>query len=148
LKYDREVLCLGCLLHDLGLTDRFDEGCPFEIDGANAARTFLLEHGFPAEKADVVHEAIALHVSLVAEQHPPEIALVRFGAIVDVFGSRVEEIPPEMVHQFVEAYPRLGFKQAFYEALAVQARRKPTSAAAELFRSGRADGILHAPFAE
>ena len=62
----------------------------------------------------------------------------------------VEDIPPEIVHQILEAYPRLGFKRAFYEVLAAQARRKPTSTIAETFRSGLAETILHAPspFAE
>ena len=46
LRPDLELLYVGALFHDLGLTTAY--GTPdlrFEIDGANAARTFLLEHG-------------------------------------------------------------------------------------------------------
>src|SRR5690242_1181894 len=52
LRYDQELLYLGALLHDLGLTECFDKDHPFELDGANAARTFLLQQGIPAEKAE------------------------------------------------------------------------------------------------
>jgi hypothetical protein len=146
LHYDQELLYLGALLHDLGLTKRFDGIHPFEIDGANAARTFLVQQEFPSEKAEVVHQAIALHLSVEAEQQRPEIALVHFGAIMDARGYRLEEISSEMLHQILEAYPRLGFKQAFAEAMMAQARKKPTSAVAEAIRNGALDGLLQAPF--
>ncbi len=146
LHYDQELLYLGALLHDLGLTERFDDMHPFEIAGANAARTFLLEQKFPAEKAEVVHQAIALHLLVEAEQQRPEIALVHFGAIMDARGYRLEEVPSEVVHQILETYPRLGFKQAFAEALMAQARKKPTSAVAVAIRNGALDGLLQAPF--
>jgi hypothetical protein len=148
LHYDQELLYLGALLHDLGLTERFDGTHPFEIDGANAARTFLLQQGIPTEKAEVVHQAIALHLSVEAEQQRPEIALVHFGAIMDARGYRLEDIPREVVHQILEAYPRLNFKQAFAEVLIAQARKKPTSAVAKAIRNGALDGLLQAPFPE
>ncbi len=146
LRYDQELLYLGALLHDLGLTSRFDDHHPFEITGANAARTFLLQQEIPAEKAEIVHRAIALHLSVEAEQQRPEIALVHFGAIMDARGYRLEDVPSEPLHQILEAYPRLGFKQAFAEAMLEQARKKPTSAVARAIRNGALDGLLQAPF--
>ena len=146
LHYDQELLYLGALLHDLGLTERFDGSHPFEIDGANAARTFLLQQRIPARKAEVVHRAIALHLSVEAEQQRPEIALVHFGAIMDARGHRLEDIPREVIHQILEAYPRLNFKQAFAEVLMAQARKKPTSAVAVAISNGALDGLLQAPF--
>jgi hypothetical protein len=54
LEPDLELLYVGAMFHDIGLT----AGCRtsmlrFEVDGANAARDFLLERGFdePAEAA-------------------------------------------------------------------------------------------------
>src|SRR5581483_11084044 len=111
--------------------ERCDEGHPFEIDGANAARQFLLEQGLSTEKAELVHTAIALHLSVEAEQRQPEIALVRLGATLDVRGYRLEDIPSEVLHSILEAYPRLGFKKAFAEVLTLQASRKPGSALAQ-----------------
>jgi putative nucleotidyltransferase with HDIG domain len=146
LRYDQELLYLGALLHDLGLTSRFDDNHPFEITGANAARTFLLQQEIPAEKAEIVHRAIALHLLVEAEQQRPEIALVHFWAIMDARGYRLEDVPSELLHQILEAYPRLGFKQAFAEALTAQARKKPTSAVAVAIRNGALNGLLQAPF--
>src|ERR1700733_11384043 len=49
-KFDEEILYLACLLHDLGLTERFEGDQPFEIQGAQAAKAFLAEHSYPNAK--------------------------------------------------------------------------------------------------
>jgi len=41
MKIDRELLYLGAIMHDLGLTERFDGDQRYEVDGADAAREFL-----------------------------------------------------------------------------------------------------------
>ena len=118
LKCDRELLYLGAVMHDLGLTKRFDNQQRFEVDGADAARTFVLEHGLSDEKAQIVWDAIALHTSLgIASRKQPEIALVHLGASADVLGLRISDISSETVEQVIEAYPRLGFKMAMTELL-------------------------------
>lgn len=130
LKCDRELLYLGAVMHDLGLTQRFDGEQRFEVDGADAARAFVLEHGLPDEKAEVVWDAIALHTSLgIASRKQPEIALVHLGASADVLGLRISDINSEIVEQVIEAYPRLGFKMAMTELLVSQIKRKPQTAA-------------------
>jgi len=60
MKIDRELLYLGAIMHDLGLTERFDGDQRYEVDGADAAREFLLQHGLPKDRAEVVWDAIAL----------------------------------------------------------------------------------------
>src|ERR1700754_2324685 len=43
---DLELLYAGAMFHDIGLTEGFRSSTVrFEVDGANAARDFLLEHG-------------------------------------------------------------------------------------------------------
>jgi HD superfamily phosphodiesterase len=42
---DPELLAVATILHDLGLTDRFTAESRFEVDGANAARSFLKGRG-------------------------------------------------------------------------------------------------------
>lgn len=129
LKYDRELLYLGAVLHDLGLTERFDGEQRFEVDGADAARTFVIEHGLSEEKAEIVWDAIALHTSMgIASCKQPEIALVHFGAGADVAGLRLADIPPKTVEQVIDAYPRLGFNNAMTELLVSQVKRKPQTA--------------------
>ncbi len=130
LNYDRELLYLGALMHDLGLTERFDGEQRFEVDGADAARAFVLERGLSDEKAEAVWDAIALHTSIgIACRKQPEIALVHLGASADVLGMRICDIPSETVEQVIDAYPRLGFNQAMTELLASQVKRKPQAAA-------------------
>ncbi|WP_341870087.1 hypothetical protein [Paraburkholderia caledonica] len=58
----------------------------------------------------------------------PEVALVHFGAHVDVMGLRMDEISPQLIDDTLALYSRLGFKKAFTEALAEVARQKPHSA--------------------
>jgi hypothetical protein len=126
LKYDREVVYIASLLHDLGLTDEFVAHQRFETDGAHAARRILLDEQYSDAKAQLVWEGIALHSSLgVADLMAPEIALVSLGAHVDVMGLNYNEISPSLIADTLELYPRIGFKAAFQEALAQIARTKP-----------------------
>src|SRR6266581_4277558 len=61
MKYDRELVYIASLLHDLGLSASHAADKRFEVDGADAASRFLLENKYPKSKADVVWDAIALH---------------------------------------------------------------------------------------
>jgi HD superfamily phosphodiesterase len=46
LKYDPELLYLGAMFHDMGLMQAYSsENCRFEVDGANAARDFMMQYG-------------------------------------------------------------------------------------------------------
>lgn len=46
LQYDRELLYLSAMLHDLGLTDAYvGADQRFELEGADRARAFLVERG-------------------------------------------------------------------------------------------------------
>ncbi|USI73447.1 HD domain-containing protein [Sphingomonas morindae] len=127
-RFDREIVYIASLLHDLGLTDRYCAEHRFEIDGANAAAHFLHAHAYPKPGIDMVWDGIALHSSDVAAFKAPEIALVHLGAHVDVMGLNIEEISPQLIDDTLQLYPRLGFKKAFTEALAEIARRKPFTA--------------------
>jgi hypothetical protein len=129
MKYDREVVYIASLLHDLGLSASHAGDKRFEVDGADAASSFLLENDHPKPKAEVVWDAIALHsVADIADRRQPEVALVHFGAHVDVMGLRMEEISPSLIDDTLALYPRIGMKAAFTEALAEVARRKPHTA--------------------
>ena len=81
LKFDPELLYIGALFHDIGLTKQYSSATErFEVDGANAARTFLKQHGVPETSIDVVWDTIALHTTPGIPQHKkPEVALVTQG---------------------------------------------------------------------
>jgi len=53
LKFDPELLYAGAMFHDMGLTPRHSSPNErFEVDGANAARDFLREHGISEAEID------------------------------------------------------------------------------------------------
>lgn len=129
MKYDRELLYIASLLHDLGLSASHAADKRFEVDGADAASRFLLANDYPKPKADIVWDAIALHaLADIADRKQSEVALVHFGAHVDVMGLRLEEITPSLIDDTLALYPRIGMKAAFTEALAEVARKKPHTA--------------------
>lgn len=129
MKFDRELVYVASLLHDLGLSHDHAADKRFEVDGADAASRFLLANDYPPAKTDIVWDAIALHSSAdVADRREPEVALVHFGAHVDVMGLRMEEISPQLIDDTLALYPRVGFKKAFTEALAEVAKKKPHTA--------------------
>jgi HD superfamily phosphodiesterase len=64
LRPDPELLYVGAMFHDLGLTDKYRTTHQrFEVDGAEEARRFLSSHGIPEDAATRVWTAIALHTT-------------------------------------------------------------------------------------
>jgi len=160
LKFDSEVLYVACILHDLGLTARFEGDLPFEIQGAEAAKRFLSERGYPASRAEIVWDGIAMHASLIGHYKQPEIRLVGEGAGADVIGPDPAQISKREVDEILAAFPRLGFKSAFVTTCADVVRKHPAGAGRSFMRDigeRRVDGfhprnicdlIEKAPFAE
>jgi hypothetical protein len=109
---DHELLYVGAVFHDLGLTARYRSlDHRFEVDGANAARDFLRANGIDEGSAGVVWDAIALYTTLEIPWHKsPEIALLNGGAAVDVIGRGLDEIPVADRDAVLAAYPRVDFE--------------------------------------
>ncbi|MFT5132664.1 MAG: cyanamide hydratase family protein with HD domain [Gammaproteobacteria bacterium] len=150
IKADMELFYLSAIMHDLGLVapHNHSEGS-FEVVGADAAQAFMLEKGSSQEKANLVHEAIALHSAVgIAHKREAEIVLVHFGAGVDVIGFRAEDISPETREAIVNAYPRHAFKMAFPPLLKDQVERKPQCHIAGHYNLGFSGKIKGAPFSE
>jgi HD domain len=123
LEADPNLLYVGAMFHDLGLTEKYrTTNRRFEIDGAETARTFLLEHGYSEADARQVWYAIALHTTPgVPEYLAPEIGLVTLGVEADVLGFDLDEITPEQIAEVTAAHPRPDFKNrilsAFYQGM-------------------------------
>ncbi|WP_328385579.1 HD domain-containing protein [Streptomyces sp. NBC_00400] len=124
LAFDPELLYVGALFHDLGLTEKFRTSQQrFELDGADEARAFLTARGIPADRARLVWEGIALHTTPEIPHHmAPEVALVTAGVELDVLGIGYDTLPPEAREAVVAAHPRPDFKRrilhAFHAGLA------------------------------
>jgi HD superfamily phosphodiesterase len=113
LKVDPELAYVGAMFHDLGLTLRYGRTDQrFEIDGADLAREFLVEHGRTPAEARAVWLAIALHTTPgIVEHLEPEVAVVTLGVETDVLGFDLAEITPEDRAAVVAAHERPDFKE-------------------------------------
>jgi hypothetical protein len=146
---DEEVFYLSSIMHDLGLVKEYDKEGSFELNGAVAAREFVVGRGLDTSKADMIHEAIALHTSVgIAHKREPEIALVHFGAGVDVIGYRDEDLTAVTRERILERAPRLKFKENFCPLMADQAERKPGCSIAGHVGLGFIKKMQQAPFAQ
>jgi len=61
---DLELLYVGAMFHDIGLTAGYrDSTLRFEVDGANAAEKFLRDRGYDDATVRTVWLSIALHTT-------------------------------------------------------------------------------------
>jgi hypothetical protein len=123
-KFDPELLYVGAMFHDMGLTPHFSSRSDrFEVDGANAARAFLRRHNISPLEIDTVWTAIALHTTPGIPQYMhPVVALLTNGVEMDVLGIAYAEFSEGEREAIVAAYPRSAhFKediiQTFYEGI-------------------------------
>ncbi len=123
---DEEAAFCASALHDLGLVPAYRRDNRFEVDGADAARQFCEKHQVPPERADLVWKAIALHTSPgIATRLADEIALVHLGAGLELFGLGLNQMPPQMVEEVLQKYPRMDFKTEFRNLLVEHCRHNP-----------------------
>ncbi|RHW30130.1 HD domain-containing protein [Oceanobacillus profundus] len=120
-NYDLELLYISALFHDLGLTKKYSSAdLRFEVDGANAARSFLQQYKIPNDSIQLVWDAIALHTTPgVAEHKESEVVLLFHGVGLDVMGDGFEQFPEDLREDIIKAFPRNNFKKeiipAFYD---------------------------------
>jgi HD domain len=97
MRYDAELLYVGCVLHDIGLTPRFaDPIRPFEHVSADTCAELVERHGWALPRRYRLHRAVVLHM---APTLPPaeeaEVHLLEAGVACDVTGARSQEVTPE-----------------------------------------------------
>ncbi|MGV0784644.1 HD domain-containing protein [Mycolicibacterium peregrinum] len=142
LQPDLELLYVGAMFHDIGLTDgyRTSSQLRFEVDGADAARDFLLQRGVDEAAARKVWLGIALHTTPgVPEFLEPEIALVTAGVETDVLGIGLDNLTPEVLSAVTAAHPRPDFKNRILQAFTDGVRQRPGST----FGTVNADVLSH-----
>ncbi|WP_422929252.1 HD domain-containing protein [Singulisphaera sp. PoT] len=116
-EVDREMIFLSAVLHDLGLTAHAGGPHRFEIEGAGAAREFLLGQGVPPDRAQKVWDNIALHTWDINYYRDDTSRLMQLGLAYDVVGVAGANLDPADVSEVVRRYPRLDFKRGFNEML-------------------------------
>ena len=124
LTFNHELLYAAAMFHDIGLMpSHSSQNLRFEVDGANAARDFLRDHGVDASDLEKVWTGIALHTTpSVPEFMHPIIALTTAGVEMDVLGLTYSQYADDVRDAVVAAFPRTpNFKediiQAFYDGI-------------------------------
>jgi hypothetical protein len=148
IDYDQELLYVGCVLHDIGLTPRFaDPVRPFEHVSADTCAELAERHGWALPRRYRLHRAVVLHM---APTLPPaeeaEVLLLEAGVACDVTGARSREVSARAVEELLARYPRASFKREFTQLLRSEAARKPLTHAALLLQELQ-ERIAAAPFA-
>jgi hypothetical protein len=129
LQPDLELLYAGAMFHDIGLTEGYRTSMlRFEVDGANAARDFLLARGVDQGTARKVWLSIALHTTPgVPEFLDPEIALVTAGVETDVLGLGRSDLSSDAIEAVTAAHPRPDFKNRILRAFNDGMKHRPDS---------------------
>lgn len=139
LEHDPELLYVTCLLHDLGVTDRYrdtvaGQSC-FAATGATVAREWSREHGWHEPRCTALGDAICQHLNpQVRREYGIEAHLMQAGAGFDVVGMRRWEVATATVQDVVARHPRLGFKKSFGGAMCAQSDKHPGTRIHFLFR--------------
>ena len=138
---DPELLYVGAMFHDLGLTDKYGHtNQRFEIDGADEARRFLTSHQIPDESVRKVWTGIALHTTPEIPYHmEPEVALVTAGVETDVLGIGYSDLKQSQIDAVVAAHPRPDFKRQILQAFTDGIKYRPDTT----FGNVKADVLAH-----
>jgi hypothetical protein len=126
--FDAELLYIAVMLHDLGLTDEFEDGfTPFEQSGANAARRACRPRGGPGDRRTGPRGDRPPPGGHRRRRPAPRGGRRAGRCRVDVLGLRLADLPSDRVAHILGEYPRLNFKAMFFEAVARQVRLEPRS---------------------
>ena len=113
---DQEVVAVGTILHDIGLTADVSGSNRFEVNGANAALSFIKERGLSDRRAQLIWDLVALNSTpSIALHKEAEVAVGTMGIGLDYGGFGFELIPPADIAEILNAFPRLEMKRRFSE---------------------------------
>lgn len=125
IAHDAEVVAVGSLLHDLGLTNSFKGQKRFEIEGAEAALVFAREQGLDDRRLQLIWDSVALNSTpSIGLYKEAEVALCTAGIGVE-FGFQYDRIPPNEMKSILAAFPRLDMKRCFADSVCRIVKTKP-----------------------
>jgi hypothetical protein len=151
LRYDREVVYVASLLHDLYAEDPRALPYPhcFTLPEAERAEQLTESAGWEERRRGAAAEAITLHANLWPPRGSPESYLVFAGARLDVVGYRHWDLHPTTLQAVLERHPRLELKRRSVKIFEAQAAANPGSRMHLMTRYLAATWFMrHAPFDE
>jgi hypothetical protein len=161
IDYDHEVVAVGTILHDIGLTASVSGPNRFEVNGADAALSFIKGEGLSDRRAQLIWDLVALNSTPSLALHKePEVAVGTMGIALDYGGFGIQALPAEDVERIIGAFPRLRMKQRFAETCCRRVTEKPETSHDNFLRDfgerfvpgykgvSTVDLLLNAPFDE
>ncbi len=121
LSFDSDMLFVASMLHDIGLTEAFEQGSDpglvsgyarkdapcFAVRGAGVAQSLATIHGWPRASRDILAEAISIHVNVrVARSRGVEGHLLNAGSAFDVVRLGSRRLPHESIRSIEGRWPR------------------------------------------
>ena len=158
---DPEVVAVGTILHDIGLSAGVAGSNRFEVDGAAAARSFVKEQGVSNGRAQLIWDLVALNSTpSIALHKEAEVALGTMGIGLDYGGFGFDLIPSADMTSILRAFPRLEMKKKFAETCCRLVTAKPETSSDNFLRDfgerfvpgykpvSTVDLLMNAPFEE
>jgi len=161
INYDREVVAVGTILHDIGLTAGVSGRNRFEVNGADAALSFIRGRGLSDRRAQLIWDLVALNSTPSLALHKePEEAVGTMGIGLDYGGFGLDALQPGDVSRILSAFPRLKMKDSFSEACCRLVTERPETSHDNFLRDfgerfvpgykavSTVDLLINAPFDE
>lgn len=161
IDHDPEVVAVGTILHDIGLTAGVSGSNRFEVNGAAAALSFIKGRGLTDRRAQLIWDLIALNSTpSIALHKETEVALGTMGIGLDWGGFGFELVPSADITAILVAFPRLKMKDKFTEACCRIVATKPETSSDNFLRdfgerfvpgykpTSAVDLLMNAPFEE
>ena len=161
LDYDREVVAIGTILHDIGLTPGVSGASRFEVNGADAAVAFVRGQGLSDRRTQLIWDLVALNSTPSLALHKePEVAVGTMGIGLDYGGFGMQALPADDVQRILGAFPRLKMKDRFAEACCRLVAARPETSSDNFLRDfgerfvpgytrvSTVDLLVNAPFDE
>lgn len=145
--FDRELLYVAALFHDIALVPVFDSHTvTFEEAGGQVAQVFAAGAGWPAERRRRLSHVIVRHMwPQVDVSDDPEGHLLCRATATEIIGREADDYPEAFRAEVLARHPRLGLAEEFLACFRAQAARKPDSSAATAVGSGLADRMTANP---
>jgi hypothetical protein len=161
IDYDQEIVAIGTILHDVGLTAGVLGPNRFEVNGANAARSFISSHGLSDRRAQLIWDLVALNSTPSLALHKElEVAVGTMGIGLDYGGFGLDALQADDVGRILGAFPRLRMKDSFSETCCRLVRERPETSYDNFLRDfgerfvagykavSTVDVLMNAPFDE
>jgi hypothetical protein len=127
-EFNSELLYIASAFQNVGLSAPYrNSKRRFEVDGADAAKQFLIRHGVEDCDTFDVWSAIALHTTFGIGGHPsPLVELLIAGVEMDLLAMHFDEVDESQRRDVLLAFPRgRGFKSLVIEAFAEGMSSRP-----------------------